>query len=206
MALKLHSAIAPVGLWMLTVGSGLGYLLVYSNTPGEASSGPEHWPRSQELVLDSEFPTLLMFAHPRCPCTRASLHELNRLVAQVDGRLRGYVLFSRPAAEPIGWERSELWSLADSIPGMTVLSDPDGQTARAFGSETSGHVLLYDPAGELVFSGGVTAARAHEGDNRGRDAIRNFTNEGSILEKQTPVFGCALRELAATPLAGVAGD
>jgi hypothetical protein len=104
------------------------------------------------------------------------------------------------------WERSELWSLADSIPGMTVLSDPDGQKSRAFGSETSGHVLLYDPAGELVFSGGVTAARAHEGDNRGRDAIRNFTNEGSILEKQTPVFGCALRELAATPLAGVAGD
>ena len=38
-------------------------------------------------------------------------------------------------------------------------------------SKTSGQVVVYDAKGALLFSGGITAARGHMGDNAGRDRI-----------------------------------
>ncbi|HKX46007.1 MAG TPA: hypothetical protein VJP77_04845, partial [Planctomycetota bacterium] len=57
----------------------------------------------------------------------------------------------------------------------------------------------YEPAGALVFSGGLTSARAHEGDNRGRDAVRHFVLQGAVVERGTPVYGCALFDDALAP-------
>jgi hypothetical protein len=188
------SRIVPA-LWILCVCAGLGGLLVYGNTPGAPAASPEAWPADPAgAELETDHPTLIMFAHPRCPCTRSSLHELERLVAQVGGRIRGRILFQRPSDAEEGWERTELWRIAEAIPGFRAEVDPDGRAARAFGAETSGHVVVYDPDGRLIFSGGVTAARAHEGDNRGRDAIRHWATTGEVTESRTRVFGCALRD------------
>jgi hypothetical protein len=174
-------------------------LLVYSNAPGRAGTAPERWPSSGSLRLDPENPTLLMFAHPRCPCTRSSLHELDRLVAQVGERISSTVLFYRPAEAEEGWEHTDLWRLAEGIPGAIAMPDPDGEIAAAFGAETSGHVVVYDTSGRLVFSGGITAARAHEGDSRGRDSIRQLVSEGEALEPTAPVFGCPISEREGRP-------
>jgi len=183
---------AAIGLWVLIVGAGFGWLLRYGNTPGPALAAPGTWPAETGLELDPQVPTLLMFAHPRCPCTRASLHELERLVAQVGGRIRGCVLLYQPNAASDDWRDTDLARLADHIPGVRALADVDGRAARAFGARTSGHVVVYEPTGRLVFSGGLTAARGHEGDNRGRDAIRHWVETHATLEPATPVFGCEL--------------
>lgn len=184
------------GAWILTVCAGFGALLVYGNTSGPSRPSPARWPARGDLVLASRYPTLLMFAHPHCPCTRSSLRELERLVADVGGHLRGRVLFRRPVEAEEGWEKTDLWRMAESIPGFEVDVDVDGRAARAFGAQTSGHVVVYDRGGRLVFSGGVTAARAHEGSNRGRDAIRQYALTGDVPESRTPVFGCALEAAA----------
>jgi len=34
--------------------------------------------------------------------------------------------------------------------------------------------MLYDKLGQLVFNGGITSSRGHEGDNEGQDAIIVF--------------------------------
>jgi hypothetical protein len=70
--------------------------------------------------------------------------------------------------------------------------DPGGAIARRLGAHTSGQVLVYGRAGELVFQGGLTAARGHEGANRGRDAIRRLVETGAPTEPETAVFGCPL--------------
>lgn len=167
--------------------------MVYSNTPGPAYAAPESWPGLAGVELAEKQPTVLMFAHPRCPCTVASLHELERLVAQVGGRISGAVFFYRPLEARADWEKTELWRQASAIPGFRAVVDVDGETARAFGAATSGHIVVYDSSGRLVYSGGLTAARAHEGDNRGRDAVRAFANDGLILEARMPVYGCPIR-------------
>jgi hypothetical protein len=52
--------------------------------------------------------------------------------------------------------------------------------------------MLYGSEGNLLFSGGITAARGHEGDNAGRSAIISCLTKSEAERNQTPVFGCSL--------------
>jgi CheY-like chemotaxis protein len=56
----------------------------------------------------------------------------------------------------------------------------------------SGQTLLYDEDGRLGFSGGVTGARAHPGDNAGRQSLVALLNREVAGRRGTNVFGCAL--------------
>jgi hypothetical protein len=133
-----------------------------------------------------------MLAHPHCPCTRASLGELARLMAQAQGRVTAYVLFVKPSDFPDGWEKTDLLTSASAIPGVTVVRDDEGVEAGRFRAATSGQTMLYDAGGKLLFSGGITSARGHEGDNAGRAAIVSLLTTDEAGQGGTPVFGCPL--------------
>ena len=113
-----------------------------------------------------------------------------------------YLLFVAPPDVPDAWVRSSLWSAASGIPGARVARD-DGSEARKFGARVSGQVLVYDRAGRLRFSGGITASRGHEGANAGRAAIEAML-AGRPHRASTFVFGCLLfdGEGNAAPWAG----
>jgi hypothetical protein len=187
-ALRLLSVI----LWGLLSIGGLVALTRYENTPAAATTAQDRWPVDTTLKLDSRRPTLVMFAHPHCPCTRASLAELERLVAQCNGAFSAQVVFLKPAEKPKDWEKTDLWRTAEAIPGATVIADVEGTEARRFGVGTSGHTLVYDSLGNRLFSGGMTDARGHQGDNAGRDAVVALLKQGSTDRVETPVFGCPI--------------
>ena len=92
-------------------------------------------------------------------------------MTQVQGRVRAQVLFVKPNNFPKEWEKTDLWSSAAMIPGVETMVDSEGVEAHRFGSQTSGQVMLYGADGRLLFSGGITVARGHVGDNAGRNAI-----------------------------------
>ena len=179
-------------LWLLTVGAGTAILLKYSNTAGPDETAPAHWPTQTRIAQSSREATLIMFAHPRCPCTRASIGELAELMAHCQGLVSAHVVFFRPGTFDEDWTRSDLWRSAAAIPGVSVQSDQDGQEAKFFHAATSGHTMLYDTHGDLVFDGGITSARGHAGDNAGRDAIETFLHGAPTGTAQTPVFGCLI--------------
>jgi hypothetical protein len=143
-------------------------------TPVKASPSVTLFPGSSAILLVSDKLTLVLFAHPHCPCTRASLHELDSLLAGTQNRVAATVVFTIPDGVPTGWEQGDLWNSAKDIPGLNVIRDQGGLEAHLFAVEGSGHVLLYAPSGKLLFSGGITASRGHEGDNIGRSAIVSF--------------------------------
>lgn len=179
--------------WIIAIVTGLGLLLKYNTTPGRTAQVPPQWPETK-LSRAADRPTLVMVAHPRCPCTRASIGELARIMARARGKLAAYVLFVKPKESGSDWDATDLQSSAANIPGVTVLSDPGGVEATRFGAETSGHTLLFDTNGGLLFSGGVTAARGHSGDNPGEDAVISLVNNAIPKRKNTFVFGCALKD------------
>jgi len=178
--------------WLLAACAGAWVLFDYDNTPGRSGEVLSQWPASTDIPVPPNQPVLLMFAHPRCPCTRASIGELNRLMAQCGGRVSAHVVFIHPDGLPQEWTHSGLWESAAAIPGVQVHADPDGREARRFGAESSGHVVLYDGFGHLVFRGGITSARGHAGDNAGENVIIATLNGGRTTLKETPVFGCGL--------------
>jgi hypothetical protein len=113
-------------------------------------------------------------------------------LAACDQRVAAHLLFVKPKGAEAGWERTSLWEAAQRIPGVNVVTGHEGQEARRFGARTSGQVVLYDPSGRLLFQGGITAARAHEGDNAGRTAVIEWVTSGHSMVRQTRVFGCGL--------------
>lgn len=182
------------GFWLALVVGATALMVRYSNTPGEADVAPRIWPKETRIRLDSGRPTLVMFAHPHCPCTRASLNELARLLTRVPDRLNSYVVFLKPDETPSDWDKTDLWRTASTIPGVIVLSDNTGAEARRFHAATSGQTVMYSAAGTLLFSGGITLARGHEGDNPGRTALQDLVLTGHSNQTNAPVFGCGLFE------------
>ncbi len=177
---------------MLMIGVGLGLLWDYENAPGPNAAPPSRWPADSRLHLATDRATLIMLAHPHCPCTRASIGELARLMAQAQGRVTAYVLLLKPAGSSDDWEKTDLWQSAAIIPGVNVIVDDDGVEARCFRAATSGQTVLYDAEGRLLFSGGITGSRGHSGDNAGRSAIVSLLNKGEAERAETFVFGCPL--------------
>ena len=119
-------------------------------------------------------------------------------MASVPRRVAATVVFPLPKGVAPHWEQGELWQEAAMIPGLRAITDQDGQEAGRFGVKGSGHVLLYQPSGQLVFSGGITPSRGHEGDNPGRSAVISLILQGRSPVDRTPVYGCPLLEPTAS--------
>lgn len=196
-----------VAAWLTVVGGSLACFQWYKATSGCVGDVAGQWPEDGPLRRSPSGETLLMFAHPRCPCTSASLNELAAVLAAPIGPVAVNVVFYRPDAADETWTDSNLVRRAAAMSGVRILWDDGGRLARQFRVETSGHVLAFDRRGELTFSGGITPIRGHEGGNPGRDtlvaclrnrtaatksgmSIRGPAAQGSIAKGL--VFGCPL--------------
>jgi len=179
-------------IWLGLIGIGMSSLWEYQTTPGKVTQSVEDWPADSLLDRDLNRPTLVMFAHPHCPCTRASIGELSLIMAHCPDRVKTRVLFYKPSNFSAGWEKTDLWASAAAIPGVTVACDEAGFEAKKFRATTSGYVVLYDANGSLLFRGGITGSRGHSGDNVGRSAIEAILENRTAERKRTSVFGCPL--------------
>jgi hypothetical protein len=184
--------VAGLAAWLLAVGAGLSMLSAYAGTPGPPATAAATWPAAASVARDTRTPVLLLFLHPHCPCSRATVGELARLLAVAQAPVATYAFFYRPADAEAGWERTDLWDSAAAIPGVHVISDERGAQARMFGAFVSGQALLYSASGSLLFSGGITGARGHEGDNPGRTVLTSMLTGQRTAPAHTPVFGCYL--------------
>jgi len=99
------------------------------------------------------------------------------------GRRRGWRFIHHGIADDLDVLRHHLFH---------ELRDDDGLEATRFGVITSGQTVLYDPSGALLFSGGITGARGHAGDNAGRASLVSLLNQGKTDLSSTSVFGCPL--------------
>lgn len=178
-------------VWVGAVGLGLAGASYRAAWPGRAAVAPRSWPSETGLARTAGRPTLLLFVHTRCPCTRASLRELSRTMARAEGRIDVTILMSGPAKDdtaPFGG--LDAVALARAVPGARVVVD-SAEVGR-FGVFTSGQVLLYDGDGALTFQGGITQARGHEGPSVGGEAILRVALREPPRIETSAVFGCGL--------------
>lgn len=193
---RLWSVRVPIVILVIAWGSamalGTGLLWRYKTTPGAAHRmrPDERFPVGSSVPRVPGKATLVMTAHPQCVCTRASLTELAKLMERVRDRLTAHVLFVR--SQDTNWNDSPAWTEAARIPGVTVSWDDDGRESALFDAKTSGQTLLYDAAGRLLFGGGITFARGHEGDNAGSRIILALLAKSTAGSNESPVYGCAL--------------
>jgi hypothetical protein len=180
-----------IGLWFLGCATAVALLAIYSQTPGAGGAAVPVLVDDLAIAPDPDRPTLVMFVHPRCPCTRASVEELARLQRRLKGRFATRVVFAVPAGMAEHWHESTLWEQAAGLHDCERITDQGGAITQRAGAATSGTVGLYAPDGRLLFWGGITPSRGHAGDNLGSDAITDYF-KGAAYADRADVYGCPL--------------
>lgn len=171
-----------VAAWLSVVSLGLWGFASRDFAPGAAGTPADTWPAESTLAAAKDGYTLVVALHPECPCSRATLEELDTLLAQTGGRLRAYAVYAdypelpQPVAESRNWQRAE--RITDLVPVL----DRDGSVIRQFSALTSGEVRLYGPEGDLRFHGGITGSRGHAGANPGSARVRHLETLDPVAE------------------------
>jgi len=178
-----------LSVWATACLTGFLLLWNYSFTPGETEEAPLKIPSHFQ---DGRF-HLLMSIHPRCPCTKASLAELHRILAKTKGKMGVSILVYMPRGEQREWQNGALLNEAKSISAVSIISDQNGKIAELLGMSTSGAVCLYDKDGNLRYSGGITASRGHEGDNHGKSIILSQVLGKTTGMEKGIVYGCPIQ-------------
>ena len=225
-----------LGILWLSALAGFALLAYYDLKPGSNGQMPLKWPANTCLALANKGCTAVVFLHPQCPCSIATIDELEKIIdacAHAGSKLKVYAEVWQPSSlestsvestslesmrsapkysAPIrsaakhsaGRSPASKWpSLADSklvrlannVVGIDCLYDQNGTQAKLFGAKTSGYLMLYGPSGKLLYAGGVTSSRGHEGDNTGADLVVAAVmglRKNPVTD--IPVFGCGLAD------------
>lgn len=181
-----------IACWVASCSFGTLALWQYEATPGTIGTVPRHWPTDSLLLRSNHQSELLMFAHPHCPCTRASLDELAIVLTSPPEHRRVRIVFAVPQNASPDWFDTPIVHQAQSLQDVTVVFDEGGRLSAQFGAQTSGSTLLYGADGELRFSGGITGLRGHAGANMGRVAVTVQSHNAAEPPRKAAVFGCAL--------------
>ena len=151
--------------------------------------------------------TVFIAVHPHCPCTRATVANLERALNGPAQDCKVVALIYTPKNAASNWAATDTVERLNGF-GATAVTDIDGQTAASLGMKTSGQVVCYGRDGSLAFSGGVTPSRGHEGDCAGLDHLRDvLTGHAAQAHPSTPpaseVYGCPLCNDPALSICGV---
>lgn len=189
--------VTGIVVWLSLVATGMIALSDYSTRPCEPGQVATQWPATTALKLSATKPTVVMLLHPKCVCSKASISELARAFPDGTRRVEFKALFYQPAGRDEDWVRTNHWKRLTTLDQEAPVVDREGLEAKRFGVQTSGHVLVYTPAGQLVFSGGISNGRGHEGDNPGRQALVAAVNGSETSQRDFAVFGCPINHLPA---------
>ena len=185
----------------LAVALGWYQLSRFATTPGEQLAAPARLP-GDALVSgmlaaaegNGRTPLLLIFIHPRCSCTQATLEELDQVLENSRAHVQIELIVYRSKAIDATVDVSDgVFEGAKLLHRLVqVFPDRNGALAQRFGAATSGEIVLYGADGRLLFQGGITSMRSQAGDSAGAEALRAALTSGAAQTKAASVFGCPI--------------
>src|SRR5687767_119806 len=102
--------------WLAASGWGMWRLASYSLASGAQEVPSAQWPPGAATERNPTGFTVVITLHPECPCSEATVEELDGIIAHGAGRLQARLLFVElPGLPPA--EESKLWQRASRIAG-----------------------------------------------------------------------------------------
>lgn len=147
---------------------------------------------AQGLAQPSEAFQIVIFAHPFCPCTQATLDKLDESLTRFPAKTSIRVIFVIEGLERSSVEESSSIAFARRLPKVEVQFDDTGEAVLHWGARVSGEVFAFNRSGHCVFHGGLTSGRGHKGDSLGQKELERRAAGGCDEQYAGPVFGCAL--------------
>ena len=182
-------------IWIGLLFIGHLVLFEYELTPSPLANSKRVFPAHSGIQLAHGRQNIILFIHPACPCSAATVDEFHDLMQVGEKDSVGTVVFYMPAEKESEWELLPIVQSVKRIRNVNIEYDNAGSEADRFGVTTSGHVLIYDSRGVLQFSGGITGSRGHSGDNHNFQLAKQSAEARRPRYTVTPVYGCALRAI-----------
>ena len=188
---KLLPYLAVVLVWGACVLLGLLQAWTYEMTPGGSGQTPGQFPAKTELKLPGDKSSLLVFMHPKCPCSQATLEKLQELKEKVQDKLDVQVVMYYPKEKGPAFIEDSLAKGTRKL-GYAVIPDEEGTEAKRFGAQTSGHAFMFSSDKKLLFSGGLTSARGHAGPSAASENILAILSASDPSLRSAETFGCCI--------------
>lgn len=179
-------------VWIGAAILGWASLFQHTYQPATTAADPvTQWPDAS-LPASSDRYQIVIFAHPCCPCTRATLNKFDESLTRLPSNTSIQVIFTTVGLIPSAVAESPTVAFARQLKGVDVQFDETGDIARRFHATVSGEVFAFDRQGRRLFHGGVTAGRGHQGDSVGQQQLERLVCGESREAYSAPVFGCTL--------------
>jgi len=183
-------------VWLVLSVSGICAFWNYTFVSAELSHTQNMLPSETDLSPDFEHSLLLVFVHPKCACTIATLEELKTLWSRLSQRrvapMPALTFVVRTPEELSGWDETPIVRMCREFAGGHVYFDANGVETRRFGITTSGTLALYGSHENLLYIGGITQSRGHRGPSAGSEQLFRALETGRACTSNVPVFGCLM--------------
>lgn len=147
---------------------------------------------------------VLEWVNPDCPFVKKHYNSANMPTLQKEAGARNVVWLSINSTHPGHSEfktpaEMKSWLSAKNASPHTVLFDRDGGTGKLYGAKTTPHMYIIDPAGKLIYAGGIDDKRSTNPDdiktakNFVRAALAEALAGKPVTVASASPYGCSIK-------------
>jgi peroxiredoxin len=147
---------------------------------------------------------VLEWVNPGCPFVQKHYNAANMQGTQKDATGKGVVWLtinstSTDAGDYLPPAEMAKWMQQQKAAHSAMLMDADGKVGRAYGARTTPHMYVVDPAGKLVYAGGIDdKASTNVADiPRATNYVKAALNESlagkAVSQANTRPYGCSIK-------------
>ncbi len=147
---------------------------------------------------------VLEWVNPGCPFVQKHYNAANMQGTQKEAAAKGVVWLainstSTDAGDYLPPAEMAKWMQQQKAAATATLMDADGKVGRAYGARTTPHMYVVDPAGKLVYAGGIddkpstNAADIPRATNYVKAALNESLAGKPVSQASTRPYGCSIK-------------
>ena len=147
---------------------------------------------------------VLEWINPGCPYVRKHYSSANMQGTQKDVTAQGVVWLAINSTENASTDylapaQMGRWMQGQQATATHTLMDEDGTVGKAYGARTTPHMYIVDPAGKLIYAGGIDSVPSSRVDdiktavNYVKQGVREALAGQPIRAATTRPYGCSIK-------------
>jgi peroxiredoxin len=147
---------------------------------------------------------VLEWVNPGCPFVVKHYSSANMQGTQKEATAKGVVWLAVSSTAPDASDYRKpadlaKWMQSQKAAATATLMDDDGKVGKAYGARTTPHMYIVDPAGTLVYAGGIdnkpssNAADIPSATNHVKAALAETLAGKPVSQASTRPYGCSVK-------------
>jgi len=194
--------------FLLATGLALAASTAFANAivgqPAPAFTATDTGGKAVSLADFKGKHVVLEWVNPGCPFVVKHYSSANMQGTQKEATAKGVVWLAVSSTAPDASDYKKPADLAQWMHGQkaaatATLMDDDGKVGKAYGARTTPHMYIVDPAGTLVYAGGIdnkpssNAADIPSSTNHVKAALAETLAGKPVSQASTRPYGCSVK-------------